>query len=229
MTPLNHVEEVVLVEDDHQHAAWLRSCIEQQPGLSLAYWVVSVEACLHLIQGWRGKPPALVLLDLHLGNGSGLTLLPVARERWPDTHVMVVSQRSDEHNFVQALRRGARGYLVKDGDSDAVAAAINAVRRGQFLVSPGVARHLLALGSAASNDAAAPEAPPEPALALTDRERQVLVCLAEGLSYADTARSMAISQSTVQTHIRHLYRKLDATSKVTALMRARLLGVLGRG
>lgn len=227
MSPASEIEEVVLVEDDHQHAAWLRACVEQLPGLVIAHWVVSVEAGLHLMQAWRGKPPALLLLDINLGSGSGLTLLPVVRRSWPDTQVMVVSQRSDARNFVRALRGGARGYLVKDGDSAAVIAAINAVRSGQFLASPEVARHLLALGG--THDDNATEADAAPALKLTDRERQVLGCLAEGQSYADTATSMAISQSTVQTHIRNLYRKLDATSKVTALMRARLLGVLGRG
>ncbi len=225
---------MVLVEDNHQHAEWLRSCIGEVPGLVLAHWVVSIEAALHLLQGWRAKPPALILLDINLGHGNGLTLLPMLRRRWPDTHVMVVSQRSDERNFVQAMRGGARGYLVKDGGSATVVSALHAVRRGQFLISPDVARHLLVLGGALEDEdgvhvaAEATREPGEPALRLTDRERQVLRCLSEGQSYADTALALAISQSTVQTHIRNLYRKLDATSKVTALVRARVLGLLGR-
>lgn len=218
------MQSVVLVEDDAAHARWLRDCIQEVSPLQVSHQVRSGDALRRLLQS-HDPAPALLLLDLQLdGPESGLDLLPDVHRCWPGTAILVVSQHSDGSRVVQALRHGARGYVVKDGHSAPVIRAIRAVLAGQILFGPEVAQHVLAL----ARPAAAPATPPPPSpLHLSRRERDVLGCLADGLTYAETADRLDVARSTIESHVRNLYRKLDATSKVTALRRARLLGLLG--
>ena len=217
------MQSVVLVENDASHAQWLRDCIQEVHGLQVTHQVRSSNALRQLLSS--GTAPVLLLLDLQLdGPKDGLDVLPDVRRFWPGTPVLVVSQHSDGHRLLQALRHGARGYVVKDGSSTPVIRAIRAVLAGQILFSPEVAQHVLAL----AHPSCAPVAPPiTPPLHLSRRERDVLGCLADGLTYAETADRLDVARSTIESHVRNLYRKLDATSKVTALRRARLLGLLG--
>lgn len=219
------MQSVVLVEDDAAHARWLRDCIQEVSPLQVSHQVRSGDALRQLLQS-HGPAPALLLLDLQLdGPENGLDLLPDVHRCWPGTAILVVSQHSDAPRLVQALRHGARGYVVKDGSSVTVIRAIRAVLAGQILFSPEVAQHVLALARPATT---APEpAPATTPLRLSRREHDVLGCLADGLTYAETADRLAVARSTIESHVRNLYRKLDATSKVTALRRARLLGLLG--
>ena len=218
------VNRVVVIEDEAVHARWLAACVGAMPGLSAPLMADSVSAALGLLRGWTGAPPRLVLLDLSLGGFDGLQVLAPLREAWPQAAVMVVSQRSDENSVLRALRGGARGYLVKDGDSQAACHAIASVLSGQVLLSPAVARHLIAQSDAATPAASAVGAPTP---RLSAREHEVLECIARGLSYDEVAAELAVARSTVETHVRNLYRKLEANSKVSAVRRAGLLGLLG--
>jgi DNA-binding NarL/FixJ family response regulator len=212
-----------LVEDDAAHARWLHDCIQEVSPLQVTHQVRSADALRQLLPS--APAPALLLLDLQLdGPDSGLDVLPDVHRCWPGTPILVVSQHSDGPRLVQALRHGARGYVVKDGNSTTVIRAIRAVLAGQILFSPEVARHVIALARPTQAPGAPPTTPP---LRLSRRERDVLDCLADGLTYAETAERLDVARSTVESHVRNLYRKLDATSKVTALRRARLLGLLG--
>lgn len=215
---------VVLIEDEAVHARWLAACVAGVPGLSAPSMADSVAAAQRLLLDWAGEPPRLVLLDLSLEGRDGLELLAPLRSAWPDAALMVVSQRSDESSVLRALRGGALGYLVKDGDTDTARHAIASVLSGQLLLSPGVARHLIALSDAAVPAAAASD---EPAPKLSAREHEVLECIARGLSYDEVADELAVSRSTVESHVRNLYRKLEANNKVSAVRRAGLLGLLG--
>lgn len=226
------MKSVVLVEDEPAHERWLLRCIEQVPQLHLAGRADSLAAAAGLLDRWAGDAPDVLLLDLRLIDGSGLDLLPGVRRRWPGIRVLVITQLGDDRHVAQALREGVHGFVVKDGDDRPVVEALQAVLGGLFTLSPAAARHLLNLARMPSaavrlsgRSAAEPE--PEPVLKLTAREQEVLDCLADGLSYDESARRMGLAVTTVQTHVRNLYRKLGTTSKVGAVMRARSLGLFG--
>lgn len=240
------METAVLIEDEPTQAAWLRGCVADVPDLALIHEADSVEAAQAMLRGWRHEAPALALLDLRLGDRSGLELIASIRSAWPSTAVLVMSQLSDPSQFWQAINAGANGYLVKDGDSRAVARAINAVRSGMFLMSAPVARYLMARlesdaaaahgpGAGTSAKAATPAASPSaaggnnrlgPASALTKREQAVLECLARGLTYDEVAAELAVTLSTVQSHVRKLYSKLYASSKMAAVEHGRAYGLI---
>lgn len=223
------MKSVVLVEDDPVHERWLQRCIEQVPGAWLAGRAHSLVTASVLLDNIAVSAPAVLMLDLKLGDGSGLDLLPQVRRCWPRTRVLVISQLGDDRHVAQALREGVQGYVVKDGDDTAVVEALHAVLGGLYTLSPAAARHLLGLArmtTAAALALGGSVDEPRP-LDLTAREREVLDCLADGLSYEETAGKLALKVSTVQSHVRNLYRKLGASSKVGAVQRARSLGLFG--
>lgn len=225
------MRSVVLVEDDPVHARWLERCVAQVADTRLVGVAHSLSQAAALIDDATVPVPEVLLLDLRLIDGSGLDLLPHLRRCWPRTRVLVITQLGDERNLAQALREGVQGYVLKDGDDHSVVQALQAVLGGLYTLSPAAARHLLALaGMTSAADAQGAFGQPEPpALALTGREREVLECLSDGLSYQDTASRLSLTVSTVQSHVRNLYRKLGASSKVGAVLRARTLGLIGLG
>lgn len=242
------METAVLINDEPDHAAWLRACVADVPDLSLIHEADSVETAQAMLQGWRGAAPALVLLDLRQGARSGLDLMASIRRAWSGTAVLVVSELSEPGQFWQAIHAGANGYLLKDGDSCTVAWAINAARSGLILVAAPMARFLLARlegdaaaagGAGAGADRPTSAAPQQvgpaaasgnkrlaPAGALTQREQAVLECLARGLTYNEVATELAIALSTVQSHVRRLYSKLHASGKMGAVEQGRAYGLL---
>lgn len=157
----------------------------------------------------------VVLVDLGLPDMSGLDVIRAVHQRAPVVPIMVISVMSSERSVVDAIRAGARGYLLKSDPEHAVAAGILQVLQGNYPISPALARTLFRL-------AGAPGDPDQPgALDLTPREVDTLRYLAQGHTYKESARLMGVHVSTVQTYVRSLYRKLGAHSQAQAIARAR--------
>ena len=225
---------VVVIEDNALHARWLARCVEQIDGLGPCVHASSAPGARTLLQEWTGRAPAVLLLDLALGDAHGLDLMPSIRASWPETVVIVVSQHEDDRKVVDALSHGARGYLIKDGEDWRAIEAIRGALQGLITLSPRIASRLIELASdatASSADRPDPPTTPPPAAArasvLTPREKEVLECFVHGMSYDDAALELGISKSTVETHIRHAYRKLQVNSKTSAVLRASMLGLIG--
>jgi len=212
---------VLLVEDDVVHGAHLSEAVARVPGAAVTSWLKCVDELRARLADAATPPPNLVLLDLGLPGGSGIPVVREVRERWPSVTVLVVSVLADERSVVESIRNGSSGYIVKDGDGLAVTRAIANVLAGQFPISPAVARHLIAnLSPRAATKVRRGEAE------LTDREQELLRHIAEGLSYAEAAEALGVAHSTVESHIRNLYRKLEAHSKSEAVSQARARGLL---
>jgi DNA-binding NarL/FixJ family response regulator len=207
------LDSYVLIEDDDWQAQWLVRCLGKLPDLVLSGRAAHSQQARELMQGWLGVAPALVLLDVGLAGQCGLDLLPDIRRAWPQARVLVLSQREDEATVLRALRGGAQGYLLKDGDEATVLSAIESARRGLLLVSPAVARHLLTQGL--GGKAQVVLSPGQESSEVSQREEDVLQCLAQGLTCDETARQLGVSPSTVHTYVRRLYAKLGSGMKPT--------------
>ena len=166
--------------------------------------------------------PDVVIMDLHMPGTGGIEATRRITEADPSTAVLVLTMVEDDDSVFAALRAGARGYILKGAGRDDVLRAIDAVREGEAIFGPGVAQRILGYWANAGH-AAPPVAFPE----LTDREREVLELIAQGLNNAEIARRFVLSPKTVRNHISNIFSKLHVADRAQAIVRARDAG-LGR-
>ncbi len=161
----------------------------------------------------------VVLMDVELGDGSGIEATRDLVARCPTVRVLMVTMHEDDDTLVAAVRAGARGYLVKGSGPDEVERAVRAVAHGELILGAAVAER--AMGFMAASRAMAPAVFPE----LTDREREVLDLVAAGLDTATISRRLVLSPKTVRNHISNILTKLGVPDRSAAIVRARDAGL----
>jgi DNA-binding NarL/FixJ family response regulator len=152
---------------------------------------------------FEARRPDVAVIDVGLGEGSGVALAQKILELDPDAGVLVYTGMTDRESIDLAARSGARGFALKAGGPDELITAIRAVAAGGVHVDPAVAALL------------APSA--VPGRVLTDREREVLALLATGMTGEQAAEKLFLSPETVRTHVRNAMRKLGAKTRVHAV------------
>lgn len=218
------VTTVAVVEDDQATRSRFEKVIQASPSLRLACAVSSVKEILawlddHLVD--------ILLVDLGLPDGSGIDVIRRCRLQQPSCDVMVISMFGDESNMLGAFSAGAKGYLLKDGTEEDLAQHIMNLRNGGSPMSPIIARQLLSRLGVVSPETLAPDQPPSVRQSLlSPKECQVLDLVARGYNYSEVASGLEIAVSTVQTHIKNMYIKLNVHSKTEAVFEARQLGFL---
>ena len=158
---------------------------------------------------------ALALVDLGLPDMPGETVIQELHSRYPELPILVISVFSDEQKVLNAIRAGAVGYILKGDEGFDMTTAMQQVLAGTYPISPILARYLFQL--AGKDEPAVLTGVPK----LAPRERELLEHIAQGRSYTEAAAEMAVTLSTVQTHARALFRKLDCHSRTQALLKAR--------
>ena len=156
--------------------------------------------------------PDVALIDIGLPGESGLELIRSLREQLPRTEFLVLTIFDDDQHILEAILCGASGYLIKRDLPEHLLTAIRTVHQGGSWMSAGVARRALELFRRQLEPAAGLQE-------LTPREQEILQWLARGLSNAEIAERLLISVETVRTHIRHIYRKLQARNRAEAVGR----------
>ncbi|MGZ4132391.1 MAG: response regulator [Actinomycetota bacterium] len=152
--------------------------------------------------------PDVVLLDVHLPDGSGDAVIRAVAEEAPDTRFLALSVSDAAEDVIAVIRAGARGYVTKTIAPDALISAIRRVHDGDAVFSPRLAGFVL--------DAFAGEPPPaiDPEVdQLTPREREVLRFIARGYTYRETATELHLSVKTVETHVSSVLRKLQLSNR----------------
>jgi DNA-binding NarL/FixJ family response regulator len=156
--------------------------------------------------------PDVVLMDLRMPRCDGVTATRRIRAEYPRTQIVVLTTFAENAEMLAALRAGARGYLTKDADADQVVQAVRRVASGQADLAPEVQHRLLEM--------LPPDRPVRagrPLDNLTEREREVLQLVATGMSNADIATRLVVSEATVKTHINHLFAKTGARDRAQAV------------
>lgn len=167
--------------------------------------------------------PDLIVLDLDLPDMDGLETLSALREAGFDGITLALSERADGAVVLDAMRRGASGFLTKPDGLRKIGEAIRALLAGERVVNPSLEQAaVLELGRFARQAREGSEV----VGTVTPREREVLSLLAEGLTMQQIGRRLSISPRTVETHVAKLYRKLSARSRVQAVARAVSLGLI---
>jgi DNA-binding NarL/FixJ family response regulator len=159
----------------------------------------------------KRRDPDVVLLDLNMPGVGGLEACAALRAGDSPPEVLMLTVSDDEPDLYAALRVGASGYLLKDMSPSELIEAVLAVARGEPRIAPEMASRMLAeLGRG-------PEAAPrDPLESLSDREREVLALMADGLRNREIAERLVISEATVKTHVRHVLEKLRLRNRAEA-------------
>ncbi|HZO26250.1 MAG TPA: response regulator transcription factor [Chloroflexota bacterium] len=204
----------VFVVDDHGVVRrGLRAYIEMVDDMEVVGEAADGQAALDGIGALvaAGRPADVVLMDLIMPHMDGVTATAAITERYPELKVVAMTSFTEADKVHGALGSGASGYLLKDAAADEVAAAIRAACRGEVHLDPVIARQLvrsLAIPKRRTVDM------------LTDREREVLVLLAQGLSNRQIANALHISERTARSHVSRILTKLGLASRTQAALLA---------
>ena len=200
--------KVMLVDDDALVRAGLALILGGAPDLE-----VVAQASDGAVARAREVRPDVVLMDIRMPimNGLDATERLMAQPQPPEV-VVLTTFDADDH-VVRALAAGASGFLLKDTPPEQIVEAVRRVAAGDPILSPSVTRQLIARVQDLGGDDRATKAR-ERLADLTDRERDVALALARGLSNADIARELHLSVPTVKAHISRLFSKLDVTNRV---------------
>ena len=203
---------VMMVEDHPVVRAGLRALLEADPEVEVVAEVDSGAAALSRLDELAAGPsglPQLVLMDLTLGAGmDGIETTRRLRERHRSLNVLVVTTFDAEADIVGALEAGATGYVLKDSPTEALLAAVREAAAGRSVLSPEVQQRLVRRMT-------------DPGGTLSPREVEILELIATGATNREVAKRLFISESTVKTHLVHLYEKLGVASRTAALRVAR--------
>jgi DNA-binding NarL/FixJ family response regulator len=164
----------------------------------------------------RELAPDVVLMDLRMPRCDGVEATRRLLTLSPDCRVIVLTTYADDQSVVEALRAGARGFLTKDAGAEEIERAISAVRRGGAAIDPAVQLHLVN-AVAGAPPAQPPSQPPAFPDGLTAREAEVLALVAEGMSNAEVAARLVVSEATVKSHINHLFTKIGVRDRAQAV------------
>lgn len=160
--------------------------------------------------------PDVVLMDLRMPRCDGIEATRLLREHDAGIKVLVLTTYADDRSVIDALRAGARGYLTKDAGAAEIRAALERVISGQPAIDPAVQQHLLDAITAGGPGPDAEVAPKFPD-GLTAREAEVLRLIAQGLSNAEIADRLMVSQTTVKSHVNHVFAKIGVRARAQAV------------
>ncbi|MEU9922967.1 response regulator transcription factor [Streptomyces griseoluteus] len=198
----------VLLVDDHQVVRrGLRTFLEVQDDIEVVGEAADGAEGVARAEELR---PAVILMDVLMPGTDGIEALRKLRELGNPARVLIVTSFTERRTVVPALRAGAAGYVYKDVDPEALAAAIRSVHAGHILLQPEVADALLTQEEANSSQGRGGS--------LTEREREVLGLIADGRSNREIARALVLSEKTVKTHVSNILMKLDLADRTQAAL-----------
>lgn len=196
---------VIVVDDDAIVVRSLSTILGAEPDIEVAGTGTSGEEAVSLFSACK---PDVVLMDIQMPGGDGLSAAEKILAANPAARVVFLTTFSDDDYIVRALRLGARGYLIKQ-DVATIAPALRSVMAGQSVLEGEV----LARAAALSADGVRPSRGEPEMRGLTDREREVVRAIADGMSNAEVAAALYMSEGTVRNHISSILAKLGLRNR----------------
>jgi two-component system nitrate/nitrite response regulator NarL len=204
----------ILIIDDHAVVrAGLRMLIDQNPAMKVVGVAGNRSEALALA---ASEQPNMIILDILLGDEDGLTFLPELREVTRNARVLVLTGLRSSESQRRAIRAGAMGIVLKEHAAEVLIKAINKVHQGEVWLDRSM------MGAVLDEMTQAPEIDPEGAriASLTDREREVIALIAEGLRNKQIAQRLFISETTVTHHLSSVFSKLDVSDRLELIIYA---------
>jgi DNA-binding NarL/FixJ family response regulator len=208
----------ILIADDHPlFRKGMRTLLESLPDMEVVGEAATGEEAVERAVALQ---PDVVLMDLQMPAGGGLTATRQIAKASPHIRILVVTLFEDDDSIFAALQAGARGYMLKDSDEEEMLRAIRAVGDGEAIFSSAIATRLRDY-FASSRRVIPEEVFPE----LTDREREVLDRIARGETNHQIADQLSIALKTVRNHVSNIFSKLQVADRAQAVIRAREAGM----
>jgi DNA-binding NarL/FixJ family response regulator len=204
---------ILLVEDQTLMRQGLKTILNLEPGLQVAGEAGEAATGIRLAMELR---PDIILMDVQLPGANGVEATAAICAAWPEAKVIILTTFDRDDYVFQGVRAGALGYLLKDTPADELIDTIRRVHAGEVFIQPTIA-------SRALRELARPQA--NPLTVLSEREREVLVLLAQGASNRDIAEKLVITEGTVKTHVSNILGKLQAENRTQAALIARRYGL----
>ena len=208
------MNNILIIEDLAPVMQWLEQSV------NLAYADANITKALDLKSAMnevKSQSFDLALVDIGLPDGSGLDVVDYLTQNKMPTMIVMTTIFDDDQHVFSALRKGARGYILKDQDKDCLAQMLIDIENGQLPISPAIANKLLNFFN-----------PQQPKNNLTNREKEVLTLIAKGIKVPEVADLLEIKKSTCYGYVKDIYLKLDINSRSEATMEASKMGLIDR-
>lgn len=205
---------LVLVEDDPILLESLKLLLSGEPDITVVGAFSRAEDALRSL---KKVAPEVMLADLGLPGMSGIELIKKAKEELPELEIMAHTVFEDRENVFSAIKAGSSGYILKGSSPREIVEAIYEINKGGAPMSPKIARKVIQEFQEDSG---------EDEYVLSQRERNIVKCIEQGLTYKAIAIRLSISSHTVHTHIKNIYEKLQAKDRGEALVKARKTGII---
>jgi two-component system NarL family response regulator len=216
----------VLVVDDHPlFRRGVLDLLAEEPDIEV---VGEAAGGAEAIQKAAELAPEVVLMDLTMPGQTGIETTAYLSQRWPQIRVVMLTVSEDPAALFEALSVGARGYVVKTSSPRDIVDAVRQAAQGWVIISPAMALKFLSRSPSPPRQPPPSEAPQDAdavAGLLTNREREILQLLAQGMPNAEIATALVISENTIKTHVKNILGKLQASSRREAVARAARLGL----
>jgi DNA-binding NarL/FixJ family response regulator len=207
----------VLLADDHPVFRFgLKALIGAAPDLAVVGEATSGEEAVTLAVNLQ---PDVIVMDVNMPGLNGLEATRRVLQTSPHIAILVITMFDDDSVFA-AMQAGARGYLLKGAEPEATLRAIRTVANGEAIFSPAAARRVMDFFARR-----APNTPPQVLPELTDRERELLALLAQGLTNTAIAERLSLSPKTVRNHVSNIFSKLQVADRAQAILRAKEAGL----
>lgn len=207
----------ILIADDHEVVReGLRLILEAEDDFAVVGEAADGREAIELV---RQHQPQVVLMDLRMPGMDGLTAIKQLRQQWPDLNIVILTTYNEDALMIEGLRSGARSYLLKDTKRQVLFDTLRAAARGEALLRPDVMARVL------GQPPAAPAKVVEDAT-LTEREREVLIGVAQGERSKEIAARLGITERTVKAHLASIYNKFGVDSRAAAIAIASQRGLI---
>lgn len=214
----------VVIADDHPVVrTGLRLMLQMRPEFELVGEAGDGASAIRLV---GEAQPDVVLMDLRMPGMDGLEAIESIRREWPRVAVIILTTYNEDALMIRGLRAGARGFLLKDADLEAIFQAIHRAARGEMLVQPEMLQRLLSHAERAVTPPRS--AATEKHLTLTPRERDILAGVARGERSKEIAARLGLSERTIWAYLTNIYNKLGVDSRASAVAAAMRRGLLPR-
>jgi DNA-binding NarL/FixJ family response regulator len=203
--------KVAIFEDNRNLREGLFQLIDGSDGLNC---VGAFANCDRIIQNIKESKPDVVLMDIEMPGLSGIEAIKILKENFPDTKVLMETIFEDNDKIFDSICNGAEGYILKNTPPALILSAIKEIYEGGAPMTPSVASKVLKMFKKNSSSSL------KETIGLTEREKEILKSLVEGMSYKMIAATCFISIDTVSGHIKNIYKKLQVHSKSEAVVKA---------